>query len=85
MIQTSLKEWGNSKAVRIPKNIVSELGLESLKEPVNFDISIDHGKIVLTPIKKLTRLEMLFEGYDNKLTPPYSNFEWDEPVGDELF
>lgn len=84
MIQTNLKEWGNSKAIRIPKTIISKLGLENLKDPITFDINVEKGTIVLTPINKLTKLDILFEGYDN-LDIADSDFDWDEPVGQEIF
>lgn len=45
MITTTAK-WGNSLAIRIPKNLAEEL---ALTEKSTVDLSVVEGKIVITP------------------------------------
>jgi antitoxin MazE len=51
-----LKKWGNSYALRIPKNLIDDLELE-LDSRV--EIKHDRGKIVLTPIRREDALDEL--------------------------
>ncbi|MCB1603225.1 MAG: AbrB/MazE/SpoVT family DNA-binding domain-containing protein [Gammaproteobacteria bacterium] len=47
---TKIQKWGNSQGIRIPK-IILESSLIELGEEV--DISIENGRIVLTPTKRI--------------------------------
>lgn len=47
MVVTRLQKWGNSLAVRIPRNLVNALSLESNAE---LEIREEDGKIILTPV-----------------------------------
>ncbi|KZU91215.1 hypothetical protein A1D15_2683 [Lactiplantibacillus plantarum] len=47
--QTRLAKWGNSKAARIPSQIIKQLKLDDNQD---MTITIENGSIVLTPIKK---------------------------------
>jgi len=49
-METRVQKWGNSLAVRIPKPLASELGLEN-NSPV--DLSLVSGKLVIVPAVKL--------------------------------
>jgi antitoxin MazE len=49
-MKTRVQKWGNSLALRIPKSFADEVGL---KKEVPVDISLDNGKIVITPAAKL--------------------------------
>jgi len=59
-MKTRLKKWGNSLAVRIPKAIAEEAGLD-VDSPV--DISTSGGKVVVKPVRerRLT-LDQLLSG-----------------------
>jgi antitoxin MazE len=46
-VKTSVKKWGNSLALRIPRSFAAEAGLEK-ETPV--EISLADGKLVITPI-----------------------------------
>ncbi len=46
-METRVKKWGNSLALRIPKPLAVEIGLED-DSPVN--LSLMDGKLVITPI-----------------------------------
>jgi antitoxin MazE len=59
-MQTKIKKWGNSLALRIPKLFALDVNLK----PNNMvDISIDKGRIIITPIsEKEYSLEKLLKG-----------------------
>ena len=48
-MKTSIQQWGNSLAVRIPKSFASEVGLQK-EAPI--EMSLVDGKLVITPITK---------------------------------
>jgi antitoxin MazE len=48
-MQTKIKKWGNSLALRIPKLLASDANLKINK---TVDISIDEGNIIITPISE---------------------------------
>ena len=45
-MKTSVQRWGNSLAVRIPKSIAEEVGLQE-NSPVNLRLS--QGKLIIAP------------------------------------
>jgi antitoxin MazE len=46
-METKVKKWGNSLALRIPKPLALEVGLED-DSPV--ELSLSEGKLVIAPI-----------------------------------
>jgi len=59
-MQTRIKKWGNSLALRIPKLFAIDANLKINKV---VDISIDKGSIIITPIdEKEYSLKKLLEG-----------------------
>jgi len=46
-METRIKKWGNSLALRIPKPLAAEVGLED-DSPV--ELSLVDGKLVITPV-----------------------------------
>lgn len=75
---TNVTRWGNSLAIRLPKNIAAEL---QLKEDSTVDLTIEGGRIVLTPTRPKYDLAELVAGIqpDNL----HSETDWGEPVGKE--
>lgn len=56
---TRLQKWGNSYAVRIPKNLVNSLALDS-NSPL--EIREEDGKLIIVPVApKPYRLSQLLE------------------------
>ncbi len=55
----TINKWGNSMALRLPKLIVKNLGLEIGKE---LEIELVDDKIVLKPKKEKMTLEWMCEG-----------------------
>lgn len=80
-MQTKIKKWGNSLALRIPKLLALDVNLK-LNELV--DLSIDKDSIIITPIgEKEYSLEKLLKGVTkNNL---HGEFDTGEPVGKEIW
>ena len=80
-MQTKIKKWGNSLALRIPKLLASDANLKLNKM---VDLSIDKGSIIITPIgEKEYSLEKLLEGISkNNL---HGEIGTGAPVGKEIW
>jgi len=48
-MKATIQKWGNSLAIRIPKNITKD---SRVSEGSNIEIMVENGKIVLSPIEK---------------------------------
>ena len=80
-MDTVIRKWGNSPAVRLPKHAVREAGL-SLEQRVS--LTVTRGRIVIEPVERVEYdLEALVEG----ITPRNSHGEADfgPPVGKEAW
>ncbi len=78
-METVLKKWGNSIAVRLPSSIVKEC---RLSENRRIDISADNGQIVIAPVKsRRSRLDVLLRQMtvENRHDP----VDFGRPVGRE--
>lgn len=81
--EVKLQKWGNSQGVRIPKDLLEEIGVQDLKD-VSFEVQVNGSEIALKPVLKLSPFEQLFAGYDE--SQPRIEFEWDEEsVGKEIW
>jgi len=80
-MQTKIKKWGNSLALRIPKLFALDANLKLNKL---VDLSIDKHSITITPIdEKEYSLEKLLEGVSkNNL---HGEFDTEAPVGKEIW
>jgi len=80
-MQTQIKKWGNSLALRIPKSFVLDANLK-LNELV--DLSIDNEKIIITPVvEKEYSLDKLLEGVSESNL--HGEFNTGVPVGKEIW
>ena len=80
-MQTTIKKWGNSLALRIPKLLASDANLKINK---TVDISIDKGSIIITPInEKEYSLEKLLKGVNKGNL--HREFDTGAPVGKEIW
>ena len=57
MVETQVKRWGNSLALRIPKPFADEVGLE---EDALVELTVVDGALVVAPASELS-LEKLLE------------------------
>jgi len=80
-MQTKIKKWGNSLALRIPKLFALDANLKLNKL---VDLSINKHTIIITPIdEKEYSLEKLLEGISkNNL---HEEFDTGAPVGKEIW
>ena len=80
-MQTKIKKWGNSLALRIPKLLALDVNLKQ-NELVN--LSIDKGSIIITPIsEKEYSLEKLLKGVSkNNL---HGEFDTGASIGKEIW
>ena len=80
-MQTTIKKWGNSLALRIPKLLALDANLKLNKL---VDLSIEKNSIIITPIgEKEYSLEKLLKGVTkNNL---HGEFVTGAPVGKEIW
>ncbi|MDF3266404.1 AbrB/MazE/SpoVT family DNA-binding domain-containing protein, partial [Lactiplantibacillus plantarum] len=74
-------KWGNSKAARIPSQIIKQLKLDDNQD---MTITIENGSIVLTPIKKTpTNIHELFKDWQDDGKRDHE-LDWGKSEGNEL-
>ncbi|MDP6345593.1 MAG: AbrB/MazE/SpoVT family DNA-binding domain-containing protein [Alphaproteobacteria bacterium] len=77
-MQTSIAKWGNSLALRLPRQILADA---SLAEGSLVDIQVEDQRIVITPARKRYRLsDMLAKESERQR---HAEVDWGEPVGNE--
>jgi antitoxin MazE len=76
---TMIQQWGNSRAVRIPKDLANKLGFAIGREVELVDAS---GNLVIRPIRRRSRYKLadLLKTCKGKRHPDH----WSQPMGDEL-
>ncbi len=80
-MQTKIKKWGNSLALRIPKSFALNA---NLRQDELVDISIDKEKIIITPIgEKEYSLDEFLEGVSEDNL--HGEFDTGVPVGKEIW
>jgi antitoxin MazE len=79
MAISRIQKWGNSYGLRIPKNILDQMGLGP---DTRFEIQQDQGKIIITPIKDP---EADLEGLLEKITSEnlHKEIDWGDSTGKE--
>lgn len=82
-----LRRWGNSSAIRFPKNILKQVGISPDDGEVN--IKIINNTIMIKPLKKKSPLRKMFDGFDTeayfKSEPNNKEIDWGKPQGKEIF
>jgi antitoxin MazE len=75
---TTIAKWGNSLAVRLPRDVVAE---SRLREGAKLDVRVEGGSLVLTPARPRYRLEDLLA----QMKPEHKQEEadWGGPRGTE--
>ena len=80
-MQTKIKKWGNSLALRIPKSFALDA---KLRQNELVDISLDKEKIIITPIgEKEYSLDELLEGVSEDNL--HGEIDTGIPVGKEIW
>lgn len=79
-MRTTVKTWGNSLAVRLPRAFADEVGIT---EDTPVDISVQEGSIILSPVegrkKRLAKLVSLMTA-----DSLHSDDDFGDSVGREL-
>ncbi|AQY49948.1 pemI-like protein [Listeria weihenstephanensis FSL R9-0317] len=78
MTTVSIKKWGNSKAVRIPNNILNALNLHE-NDKLNIEV-VDNQMILTKTVAELT-IEDLFANYEGETFQ--TKLQEFEPMGNE--
>lgn len=75
---TTVAKWGNSLAVRLPRNVIAET---RLREGARLDVRVEGDSMILTPARPRYRLEDLLA----QMTPEHKQGEmdWGGPRGKE--
>ena len=77
---STVAKWGNSLAIRIPKNVADKI---NLKEGTAISIHVTDKNIVITPKKPKYTLEELLAGASSEDFD--GEYDWGEPVGEEVW
>ena len=79
-MRARVQRWGNSLALRIPRAFATETALESGSE---VELTLDEGRLVITPLGQSERLEDLLE----RITPEnlHGEIETDPATGAEAW
>ena len=80
MSQVTIRSWGNSQGIRIPKDILDKMGL-TISDVLDIDIAKD--SIVLRKSFKHKTFEERLAEYNGEIS--VCDFDWGEPVGKEMF
>lgn len=79
-MKIQIGKWGNSLAVRIPSNVVKDLGLA---DGANLDITMTEGAMVLKPVRRRRTehsLDDLLAGVSADTL--HRRSAWGRPVGE---
>ncbi len=88
MIQTKITKWGNSQGIRIPKKVLTQIGIDNpIGQKVN--ISVEKNKIIIHKHVGESKLAQRFEDFAlekyNKQVHDTHEYTWSEDVGNERF
>lgn len=73
-------KWGNSLAVRLPRDLAAEL---KLAEGAELDAKVTNGTLRVVPVRRRRTIKELTKG----MTPGKGSaeFDWGPPVGKEVW
>lgn len=79
-VRVQVVKWGNSQAVRLPKEILKQA---RLREGDELTVRVENGRIALEPTEPEITLEKLVAG----ITPRNRHREqdWGRPIGHEVW
>jgi antitoxin MazE len=77
---TAVARWGNSLALRIPKDVAERAGLQ---EGDGVDLTVVNGKLVVNPQVPRYSLEELLDGFDQE-KHGHAEVDWGASVGREV-
>ena len=75
-MEATINKWGNSLAVRLPRQIAEQV---RLVEGSKVDLLVDDGALRIVPTRKKLKLSELLEGEPHK----YGEVDWGPARGGE--
>lgn len=88
MIETKVTKWGNSQGVRLPKKVLTKIGIDN---PIDqkIDMDVEDNSIIIHKHTGKSKLARRFEGFDlnayNKKIHGNREYDWSKDGGKELF
>ena len=79
-MKTTVQKWGNSLAVRIPKNITKDT---KVSEGSSINIMVENGNIILSPSAKEYSLKELLKNVTNENI--HSEVSTGDHIGGEIW
>ena len=80
-MQIQVKKWGNGSGIRFTKEFLREAGI-TMEDMLNAEIV--NGQIILTPAFRHRSLRERAAEFNGELNLS-DEFEWDEPLGSEVW
>ncbi|KRL53927.1 AbrB/MazE/SpoVT family DNA-binding domain-containing protein [Furfurilactobacillus rossiae] len=86
MQNAKISKWGNSQGIRIPKAILSEIGITNLDD-AEVSMDVEQGKLVIMKTKSESKIMSRFANFDYEKYLQDENRVADlgEPKGRELW
>ena len=78
-----LRKWGNSNAIRLPKEILKQVGITPNDDEVSVNVTND--SIIIKPKKEEKLLDKLFKDYDSDQPYPFEVVNKGGAIGKELY
>ncbi len=79
MLQVAVRAWGNSQGIRLPKEILDQLGI-TVSDVLN--VKVENGMIVLQKEFTHRSFKERLADYDGEIS--VYEFDWGDPVGKEI-
>lgn len=76
----TIKKWGNSQGIRIPKDVLETL---KWKENEQILVVIEGEKLIMQKTKHRKNIKELFADFDGEYEP--IKVDWGDAVGDEIW
>lgn len=80
MSETTIRRWGNSQGIRIPRHI---LDAASFKENESVIIEASDGTIIIRKTEPRRTIKALFDGFEGEYNEKEADFG--APVGEEVW
>jgi antitoxin MazE len=77
---THIAKWGNSLALRIPRNLAAEANVQ---DGDAVEVSVENGALVIRPARKRYTIEELVA--DMTGDDRHRETDWGKPVGKEVW
>ena len=78
-----LRKWGNSNAIRLPKEMLKQVGITPNDDEVSVNVTND--SIIIKPKKEEKLLDKLFKDYGSDQPYPFEVVNKGDAIGKELY